>query len=302
MILKKVKIFNAMVLRYLFLCFFGLVSVVSIAQVDIKDELDLAFADVDKISELERSVKNWEGSTQALQKEKSKLQGLYENAKSRYGRLERDYYRLKVDLRIKEDQIKELEGKVQLRDDQLKILKEERDSLIREVNLLNQGIIRLEANIRALTEYFVEEINALHDYIQQNRLRNLKRANSVFIDGYNPIHDSKNIPRNPKSISFDLYYYPLPNSRIEPEEKIDMEVSIRKNNGEPFIVYPVTLHRNIKNNQSGGMDLLSEYVFYTNVNIARKFDFEGRLEKGIYYHVYLRCQDLEIDIGRFILD
>lgn len=281
---------------------FFFLTLVSVAQVNIHDELDLAFEDVDRISSLERGMKKSEADNTALQKQNQELDKRCGNLKNQIEQIERIAYRQRVDLKIKEEEIAELKNTVGLKEEELNRLIIERDSLASEVQKVNERLLELEYKINALTSYFVKKLDELRETIRVRREENLKRANSVAIDGYDPINHSSNISKNPKLISFELYYYPLPDSPFELGKTIDMEVSLRQANGEAFIVYPIALYRNVNQAKSDEIFLSNEYVFYENKNIGKSIDFKGRLEKGVYYHIFLRCQELELNIGRFKID
>ena len=276
------------------------------AQIDIiEGELESIFEDVNKISGLERKVENLRGNNAAVKREKDKLNKLYNETKNKYVRIENINYRLRIDLKIKDEKIAELENAVYKNEEKLSKLEEERNDLARKLNNLELKILELNERIRLLTDHFVAEIYKLKKIMQERRLESMKRGNSISFDGYNPLKHPDRISKKPKSVSFDMYYYPLPDSKDKIDEEITMEVSFRTRGASPFIVYPVTLYRTIVEEASVSNDLGLEpedYMYYTNKNPNKACEFTNELEKGVLYHVVLRCKEVEVEIGTFMIN
>lgn len=261
---------------------------------EAKEEIDQVYGYLDKISELERMNSHGKESLKASEEREKEIKKLYSKAAKTITELKETNKQLKIELEYKNEVIDSLENRNRI---ELERAKAERDSLIGHIEYLENNLERVIIEAETRNNMLLDKIRQLKNDAFRKRENTLKHSNVVYINGVNPTIRG-NISR-PKTISFDLYYYPLYDEELTKD--LRAEVSVRKIRASDYRTYSVKLKRKIttEKNDDGR---ISKDVSYENINQGRETELKEKLEKGKKYRIHIKVKDIELISETFIVN
>ena len=252
-------------------------------------EIDQVWQYLNEISELKEEILTYGDQNAAKDQEVARLEYLYKQAAKSIAELSKINHNLQVEIEYKGERISDLEENGRGKQAELDSLSQEKDDLQDLIRRLCREMDRIKEEYTVRNDQLLTRIQILKREAVKQRKESLQKSNVVYINGLNPVISSRKISK-PKTISFQLYYYPLHDEDIEKE--IKAEVSIRKLREQSFMTHAVNLVREINEEIVGGEKIRT--VSYSNQNQKSERTLTTKFEKNTTYRIYVKIKGEEI--------
>lgn len=257
-------------------------------------EIDQVWQYLNEISELKEEILVLGDQSTIKDKKITRLEFLYKQAAKSIAELNKINHNLQVEVEYKDERITDLEESGRAKQTELNHLNKEKDDLQDRIRQLCREMDRIKEEYTARNDQLLTRIQILKREAIRQRKESLQKSNVVYINGLNPVLSSRKISK-PKTISFQLYYYPLHDEDIEKEVKA--EVSIHKLREQSFMTHSVDLVREIKEDIVGGEKIRT--VSYSNLNQNQGRMLTTKFEKNTTYRIYVKIKGEEIVSKQF---
>lgn len=259
------------------------------SQEPAKPEIDQVWGYLDEISLLKEEILALEGQSIAKDKKIKRLEYLYKQAAKSIAELSKINHNLQVEIEYKQERIADMQKTGRAKQSELDQLNKEKGDLLAQFRRLCREMDRIKEEYIARNDQLLRRIQILKGEAVKQRKESLQKSNVVYINGLNPVLYSRKMSK-PKTISFQLYYYPLHDESIDKE--VQAEVSIRKLREQSFMTHSVDLVREIKEEMVGGEKIRT--VSYTNQNQKVERTLKSKFEKNTTYRIYVKIKGEEI--------
>ncbi|NRB46311.1 MAG: hypothetical protein HRU41_01470 [Saprospiraceae bacterium] len=271
-----------------------LFDAIGMSQEPTLPEIDQVWRYLNEISELKEEILVLGDQSTIKDRKITRLEFLYKQAAKSIAELSKINHTLQVEIEYKEERITELEENGQAKQLELDKLQKEKNELQSLIGSLCREMDRIKEEYTARNDQLLTRIQILKREAVEQRKESLQKSNVMYINGLNPVLSSRKISK-PKTISFQLYYYPLHDEDIEKEVKA--EVSIRKLREQSFMTHSVDLIREIKEEIVGGEKIRT--VSYSNLNQKQGRMLTTKFEKNTTYRIYVKIKGEEIVSKQF---
>ncbi|MBX2872661.1 MAG: hypothetical protein KTR30_11190 [Saprospiraceae bacterium] len=252
-------------------------------------EIDQVWEYLDEISKLKKEILAYEGQNAAKDKKIARLEYLYKQAAKAIAELSKINHNLQVEMEYKEECISDLKEGGRAKQIELDKLNKEKNDLLALIRTMRLEMDRIVEEYTARNDQLLTRIQILKREAEKQRKESLHKSNVVYLNGLNPVLSSRKISK-PKTISFQLYYYPLHDEGVDKE--LNAEVSIRKLREQSFMTHSVDLVREIKEEIVGGEKIRT--VSFTNQNQKAERILKTKFEKNTTYRIYVKIKGEEI--------